>query len=110
MRRRHRAREQAREIGGAHLPYLPEAAHHPCFVVRYELEGDVGLRLVPAHRVSSSHEPGLPPMEEELARRHPDPLFFDISHSAGSGRPSTLQSSTLSKTWTGRPWSVQLMT
>src|SRR6476619_3288432 len=98
--RSHRAREQAREIGVAHLPFLPAAAHHPCLVVRHELEGDVGLRLATAHRLSSPHEPSLPPVEEELARRHPDPLFFDNSHSAGSERASTLQSSTLSKTWT----------
>src|SRR5262249_24447194 len=42
--------------------------------------------------------------------RIPGLLFRDISHSDGPARPSTLQSSTLSRTWTEEPHWVQVLT
>src|SRR5689334_2072617 len=108
--RGHRAGEQPGKIGVPHLPLLAATDHHPRLVVGHELERDVRFRFAPTDQLSGPDEPGLALVEEELARRHADPLFFDISHSAGSGRPSTLQSSTLSRTWTDPPRAVQLLT
>jgi hypothetical protein len=63
---RDRPAQQAGEVHGTALPLFAPAAHHPGLAIGDQLEGDVGLGLLPADRSPGLNEPGAAIVEEEL--------------------------------------------